>query len=63
MNFAHETVEVSNSLGSRLGEALQRPGLAIPLVTITAFALMIVGLWLLKRFTTWQFPNLNERKK
>jgi len=62
MYFAHETEELSDNLGTKLGSALQHPGVAFPLISLIAVLLMLGSLWLLKRYTTWQFPSLSKSK-
>lgn len=36
---------------------LESPAVAFPIVTLAAVAVMLAAYWLLKRFTSWQFPN------
>lgn len=35
---------------------IENPAVAFPLVTVAALVLMLGAYWLLKRFTSWQFP-------
>lgn len=44
------------TLGTRFSNNMQHPGLAIPIVTVVIIAVMLGVFWLLKRFTSWQFP-------
>lgn len=45
-------------IASRSG--LESPALAFPIITIVALIVMLGAYWLLKRFTSWQFP-LNKK--
>jgi len=45
-----------------LSTTLQNPVIAWVVVLLGAFILMLGSLWLLKRFTPWQFPAKKEGK-
>ncbi len=53
MYFAHGTTEQVTSLN---------PALVITIVTLIAAVLLIKSLWLLKRFTSWDFPKPKRNK-
>ena len=45
------------SSATRLGDNMQHSALAVPVISILAIAIMLIAFWLLKRFTSWQFPS------
>jgi H+/gluconate symporter-like permease len=52
----HPTAPPKMSFMTQLNNNIQKPSIAYPIVSITAIVLMLLGYWLLKRFTSWQFP-------
>jgi hypothetical protein len=63
MNFADNMIKiipqtiVSHTFGKTIRYTLQNPRIAIPLVTSIVMIVALVCFWLLKRYSTWQFPS------
>jgi len=46
----------ANESSSDFSQNFQQPEIAIPVITILAITLMLGVFWLLKRYSSWQFP-------